>query len=134
MSRGMIIRLSSKLKSISQVEPFAKELKEKYNLNEDVFPKILISVTEAVNNAIIHGNQTDERKQVVLHSKLAGTQLLICVEDEGRGFEPGNVPDPCGAENMDKTGGRGVLIMRSLCDSIHFRNNGATVELIFNIR
>ena len=61
MSRGMIIRLSSKLKSISQVEPFAKELKEKYNLNEDVFPKILISVTEAVNNAIIHGNQTDEK-------------------------------------------------------------------------
>jgi len=134
MSRGTIIRLSSKLKSISLVEPFAKELKQKYNLDEEVFPKILISVTEAVNNAIIHGNNIDENKEVILQSKCTGTQLLICIEDEGKGFEPKNVADPCCADNIEKTGGRGVLIMKSLCDKIHFRNNGSTVELVFNIR
>ena len=130
----MIIRLSSKLKSISQVEPFAKDLKLKYDLSEEIFPKILISITEAVNNAIIHGNLIDENKQVLLHSKLTGGQLLICIEDEGRGFEPKAVPDPCCEENIEKLGGRGVLIMKSLTDGIHFKNNGSKVELIFNIR
>ena len=129
-----MLEIGSSPKCIAELEQFVETISKRYHISEDKYPDILISLTEAVNNAIIHGNQTDERKQVVLHSKLAGTQLLICVEDEGRGFEPGNVPDPCCAENIEKTGGRGVLIMRSLCDSIHFRNNGATVELIFNIR
>jgi len=134
MNTVTVIKLSSRLRSISQVEPFAMELKKKYNLDEEVFPKILISVTEAVNNAIIHGNRVDEKKEVVLQSRCTGRQLLICVEDEGSGFELKNVPDPCCAENIEKAGGRGVLIMKSLSDGIRFKNNGSKVELVFNIR
>lgn len=129
----MNIRLSSKLKSIAKVEHFATNLKAKYNISEEVYPKILISLTEAVNNAIIHGNEVDESKIVRLHSKISGKQLHILVEDEGCGFEPNNIPDPCNEENIWKCGGRGVMIMRSLTDRVQFKNNGSCVELIFNI-
>lgn len=129
----MTIRLSSKLKNIIQVETFAYGLKQKYHINDEVFPKILISVTEAVNNAIIHGNQVDESKQVMLYSKLHNRELHILVEDEGHGFEPNNIPDPCTEENIFKCGGRGVMIMKSLTDEVHFKKNGSCVELVFNI-
>ena len=129
-----VIKLSSKLKSITQVEPFANELRLKYNIDDEVFHNILISLTEAVNNAIIHGNQVDENKEVVLQTFLEQNRLTVCVRDEGGGFEVTKVPDPCCKENIEKPGGRGVLIMKSLSDDIHFKNNGSCVEMIFNIR
>ncbi|HMT76510.1 MAG: ATP-binding protein [Saprospiraceae bacterium] len=129
-----VIKLSSKLKSITQVEPFANELRLKYNIDDEVFHNILISLTEAVNNAIIHGNQVDENKEVVLQTFLEQNRLTVCVRDEGGGFEVAKVPDPCCKENIEKPGGRGVLIMKSLSDDIHFKNNGSCVEMIFNIR
>ncbi len=129
-----LIRLSSRLKSVSQVETFAKSLQKEFNIDEEVFPKILISVTEAVNNAIIHGNQIDENKEVVLQSYYKEDKLTICVADEGPGFEVTKVPDPCCKENIEKSGGRGVLIMRTLSDDIRFKNNGSCVEMTFNIK
>ncbi|MCO6462082.1 MAG: ATP-binding protein [Saprospiraceae bacterium] len=134
MKHLTVIKLSSKLKSINQVEPFARELRQKYNLDEEVFHNILISLTEAVNNAIIHGNRIDESKEVILQTFLEKDKLTVCVKDEGPGFEVTKVPDPCRKENIEKPGGRGVLIMKSLSDDIRFKNNGSCVELIFNIR
>ncbi len=134
MKQVNVIRISSRLKSVSEVETFAKTLQREFNLDEEVFPKILISVTEAVNNAIIHGNQIDENKEVTLQSYCKEDKLTICIKDEGPGFEVAKVPDPCCKENIEKPGGRGVLIMRSLSDDIRFKNNGSCVEMTFNIK
>ena len=77
-------------------------------------------MTEAVNNAIIHGNKADIRKYVNIKCKEKTQKIIIRISDEGSGFDPGNVKDPTLPENLEECGGRGVFIMRELSDKIVF--------------
>jgi serine/threonine-protein kinase RsbW len=93
----------------------------------------LISLTEAVNNAIIHGNRKDESKTVKIQLSQAKGHIAIRVSDEGRGFDYQSIPDPTAPENLTKVGGRGVFLMQQLSDRIHFHDNGRTVEMQFRL-
>jgi serine/threonine-protein kinase RsbW len=125
--------LKSDPRKISEVEFFVKKFAKDLDIAEDVFPNILISVTEAVNNAIIHGNQRNSNKDVKIELSTNSAILTIKVSDQGSGFDPGNVPDPTLEENLDKLGGRGVFLIQQLSDNVLFKNNGRTVEMKFNI-
>ena len=94
----------------------------------------MISLTEAVNNAIIHGNGENRSKNVLVaysYQKCSG--LTFEVSDEGSGFDYKSIPDPTRVENLEKCGGRGVFLMKQLSDRIHFANNGRTVIINFNV-
>lgn len=127
----MILRLHSGTSGISELEGYVKKLFEMYNLAPDMYPNILISLTEAVNNAIQHGNLNDTNKTVSIMVTKNQQRLCCIVSDEGSGFDYENLPDPTRPENVEKEGGRGVFLMKQLSDRINFLNNGSTVQLEF---
>ncbi|MEY4133844.1 MAG: ATP-binding protein [Saprospiraceae bacterium] len=128
-----MLKLPSNLNSICEVQPFVDYLARKYPISRDLYPNILISVTEAVTNAIRHGNQCDESKKVEIRTRRISNCIAIRVSDQGCGFDPNDIPDPTCPENLCKCGGRGVFIMQQLSDRIQFCNNGRTVELRFKL-
>ena len=129
----IMLKLNSHPSNIAQVEPFVEKLALQLNLNPDLYGNILISLTEAVNNAIIHGNCGDESKTVEIQLKKQKDKLAILVSDQGCGFNPDTVPDPTASENLLRVGGRGVFLMQQLADHIRYFNNGSTVEMQFKI-
>lgn len=128
-----MLKLSSEPRSIAEVEKFVKKLVQRYRLNDDQHGNILISLTEAVNNAIIHGNCQDRSKQVMVRLRENRGKIAIQVSDEGCGFDYRSIPDPTKGDNLCKCGGRGVFLMQRLSDGISFRNGGRTVEMQFSI-
>ena len=94
---------------------------------------MFLAVLEATNNAVIHGNKEDETKKVRLEIKQENNKLIIVVSDEGNGFDYDNIPDPTLPENIEKPDGRGVFVIRSLADELAFENNGAKMQMIFNL-
>ncbi|MCO6476336.1 MAG: ATP-binding protein [Phaeodactylibacter sp.] len=128
-----MLKLSSNPRNIALVESFVEQVVERYKLSPDVYGNILISLTEAVNNAIIHGNCEDESKTVRIQFRKRKGHLAVRVTDEGCGFDYQSVPDPTAPENLLQVGGRGVFLMQQLSDSVEFHNNGSTVEMQFKI-
>jgi serine/threonine-protein kinase RsbW len=125
------IEIPSLAENIRMIESFIDNAKEKYHLNDDIYGNIMIAVTEAVNNAIKHGNRNDSSKNVALSLSLAEGLIKFKVEDEGSGFDYHNLPDPTTADNLEKPGGRGIFLMKHLADEVEFADNGKVVELSF---
>ena len=125
------INIPSLAENIRIVESFIDNAKEKYELTDDLYGNIMIAVIESVNNAILHGNQTDKQKNVHLTAQLDEGEILFSISDEGPGFDYDDLPDPTSPENVEKVGGRGIFLMKNLADEIHFKNEGRTVELTF---
>lgn len=115
------------------MESFVRDMVARLNIDENLYPNILISLTEAVNNAMIHGNQMDEHKVVVVSCKGYKHQIQFIISDEGSGFDPVKVPDPTSADRLELEGGRGVHLMKSLTDQIDFVDQGRTVKLMWKI-
>jgi serine/threonine-protein kinase RsbW len=120
--------------NISIAEKLIDDVCLKYNVDEDNYGNILIAVTEAVNNAINHGNQQDPTKKVFMAvDYLSDRSLKFTITDEGKGFDYALLPDPTDPENIEKISGRGVFLMKNLADSIEFSNDGKTVEMRFRL-
>jgi len=127
------IEIPSLSENIRMIESFIDNAKEKFNLNDDIYGNIMIAVTEAVNNAIKHGNKNESGKNVTLALSLEEGLIKFKVEDEGIGFDYQNLPDPTAPENIEKPGGRGIFLMKHLSDEVDFREKGKVVELSFYI-
>jgi serine/threonine-protein kinase RsbW len=128
-----MLKLYSNHGSVSEVEPFVEELVTKFRLDPEKKSDILVSLTEAVTNAIVHGNGEVETKTVKVKTKKDKGCLSLQVMDEGGGFDYNNLPDPTSPENLCRCGGRGVYIMKQLADNLIFHNNGSTVEMQFKL-
>lgn len=127
------IQVPSLPDNIRIIESFIDNAKEKFQLNDDIYGNIMISVTESVNNAIKHGNQNQKSKNVSISLDLSDSQLKFKIKDEGVGFDYNNLPDPTAPENIEKPGGRGIFLMKHLADEVIFSNSGSVVELVFYI-
>lgn len=125
------IQIPSLPENIRIVESFIDNVKEKYSLDDDIYGNIMIAVTESVNNAILHGNKSDNRKNVSLKLALESSQIKFIVKDQGAGFDFQNLADPTLPENLDKPGGRGIFLMKNLSDEVNFKDEGSTAELSF---
>ncbi len=132
-AQQVMLKLPSDPRNITVVESFIQKVAEKYRLSPDQYGNIRLSITEAVNNAIIHGNHEDHSKNVCIELRKSKNTIAIRVSDEGCGFDYNNLPDPTAPENLCKCGGRGVFLMRHCADRIAFRNNGSTVEMQFKL-
>ena len=133
MSSKTMLRLASDPKNIARIETFVEGLVDRYQITPDVYGNILISLTEAVTNAIRHGNHNDSSKNVSVQLRKDKDRIAFLISDEGGGFDFDCLPDPTAPENLLKIGGRGVFLMRQLSDDIVFSENGSTVEIRFNI-
>ncbi len=127
------LELPSCVSSICELERFVDAVTKRYRINKEKYPDILISLTEAVNNAIVHGNKKDIRKYVKIYMNKTPGSLTFIISDEGNGFNPMSVPDPTIPENINCCGGRGVFLMKQLADRVHYHNNGSTVEISFEL-
>ena len=134
MAETKSLEINSKIENISLVERMIDDICEEYGVGEDYYGNILIAMTEAVNNAISHGNRLDEDKMVRIKFSVEEDAMKFIIEDEGPGFDYENLPDPTAPENIEKPNGRGVFLMKNLADEIEFDETGATVELSFNFK
>lgn len=125
------IRIESRISNLGIVEKAIDTLTREAGINRDNYGKILVSVMEAVNNAIIHGNKSDETKFVEVEMSLDYNYLEVTVKDEGKGFRPYEVPDPTMPENIEMVNGRGIYLMKSLTDEIEFNKKGNIVRMTF---
>lgn len=125
------IEFASKGDNITIVERLVDELCEKHNVQEEHYGNILIALTEAVNNAIYHGNKQDPSKKVLVQYSADPDSFFFRIEDDGPGFDYENVPDPTSPENLEKPNGRGVFLMKHLSDELEFLDDGRIVELKF---
>lgn len=125
------IQVPSIIENIRMIESFIDNAKERFQLDDDIYGNIMIAVTEAVNNAIKHGNSGDRSKNVSLSLFLNESMIKFIVKDEGRGFNYENLPDPTAPENLEKIGGRGIFLMKHLSDEVQFKEQGRVVELSF---
>ncbi|WP_187263438.1 ATP-binding protein [Pontibacter beigongshangensis] len=127
------IQIPSIIENIRVIESFIDNSKEEFEFEDDIYGNIMVAVTETVNNAIRHGNKFDKDKLVYLSLEIEDNQLRFEIEDEGPGFDFESLPDPTAPENLENPGGRGIFLMRNLCDEVNFLDNGKKVQLIFNI-
>lgn len=88
-----------------------------------------LALEEAVVNAVKHGNRDDQSKRVRVFIRIGRGRVVAEVEDEGEGFDPGRVPDPTASENLERPGGRGLLMMKHYATWVRFRGRGNRVTL-----
>ena len=119
------------IENIQVIESFIDNAKEDFEINDDMYGNIMISVTECISNAIIHGNQSNAAKMVHLELQMQQGLLKCSIEDEGSGFDYSDLPDPTEPENIEKLGGRGIFLMRNLSDDVKFEENGKKTILSF---
>ncbi len=132
-AKGERLDITSSSDNIRLVERLVEDVCDVFNVNEDSFGNILIAVTEAVNNAIYHGNNGNPDKHIKIGFESAEKKIKFSVLDEGNGFDYDNLPDPTDPLNIDKPHGRGVFLMKNLADKVEFNKNGQEVMLTFNV-
>jgi len=127
------LKLPSDPSCICEVEHFVQRLVTRLKIDPNLYPNILISLTEAVNNAMQHGNRFDDRKKILVSYRQQPHMIRLIISDEGSGFDPFTIPDPTSVDRVEEEGGRGVYLMKQLTDEIHFLDQGRTVELMWRI-
>jgi serine/threonine-protein kinase RsbW len=121
--------LKSERHSITHIEPILADLRSRFAIDDTVFYNIMIAVTEAVNNAINHGNKLDPSKKVQFNVEADNEKIYIYVKDEGNGFNPQEIDDCLEPENLLKASGRGVFIIRELMHEVKIRSNSSGTEV-----
>ena len=127
------IEIPSLQENIRMIESFIDNAKERFELEDDIYGNIMIAVTEAVNNAIKHGNCNRKADNVSLTLFIDENSIRFEIKDQGEGFDYENLPDPTAPENLSKPGGRGIFLMKQLSDDVTFKDNGSKVLLEFYI-
>lgn len=128
------LTLRSTPKSISRVEKFLAKISKVVGLDEIQMHKVMVSLTEAVNNAIVHGNKSVIEKRVVVQCEVLPGWLLFLITDQGKGFRPEHIRNPLKEENLYRENGRGIFLMRTLMDKVEFEHlpGGEQVRLWLN--
>lgn len=117
------------MESVSEVEAAADKLATEAGLDEDERFRVAMAVREAAVNAVLHGNDYDPAKQIRASFENTGKSLVITITDEGKGLDPETIPDPLAPENLLRGTGRGIFLIRSLMDEVHFRQLHPGTEL-----
>lgn len=108
--KSIKIAIPSLIENITIIESFIDNAREKFRINDDIYGNIMISVTECVSNAIMHGNKEDKKKTVRMEIRFLDDQIKFIIEDEGEGYDYQHLNDPTSPENLEKSGGRGCLL------------------------
>ena len=125
------LTIRSNPQHIGKVESFLNKVNRTLHLDEIQFHKLMVSVTEAVNNAIIHGNKSNPLKKVFVRCEIRPGWLVLFVSDQGKGFKVDRVSSPIKDENVLKDSGRGIFLMKTLMDKVTFdvSSSGVQVQL-----
>jgi len=102
----------------------------RFGYSEDAAFDIHLALSEAMANAVKHGNRGDPSKRIKVRYSISPARAVILVRDQGDGFDPSIIPDPTKADHLPLTSGRGIMLMRAYMSEVHYRRNGTEVCLI----
>lgn len=134
LAENQKLLIPSKSENIVLIEKMVDDVCDLFDIKEDLYGHILVALTEAVNNAIQHGNKSDPDKNIEISFKIRNNKIYFIVKDSGTGFDYNNVPDPTDPGNIEKPTGRGIFLMKHLADNVTFQDNGSKVILEFNLK
>lgn len=113
---GVLNHLSERLTRMGIIEPDSIE--------------VVVALDEAIVNAIKHGNGYDPAKRVTVVAEISTRSATFTIEDEGDGFRPQDVPDPCAPENLLRTSGRGLLLINNIMDEVRYNERGNVLTMV----
>ncbi|HXM20774.1 MAG TPA: ATP-binding protein [Terriglobales bacterium] len=127
--------LDSTLETVDNAEQTASRIAAETGFGEDEVMQISMAVREAAVNAVLHGNAYDPGKKVRLDFERIGSDLIITIRDQGKGLDLDKIPDPLAPENLLKTSGRGIFLIRSFMDEvqIHPSQTGTEIKLVKHV-
>jgi serine/threonine-protein kinase RsbW len=128
------LELESDPNNLITVEEFVNYFAKDLGIDEDKMNGLMLSVTEATTNAIIHANKSDINKKVLIDVYINKGILTIVVKDEGKGFDPSKIPDPTAPENLLKDSGRGLYLMRVYMDALDYNVTPTGTETILTLK
>jgi len=115
------VTLETQLESVDRAESIVMEVAQAAGFGEDDIHKLGMSVREGVINAYNYGNAQDPQKKIHLVVEFESERMVVHILDEGRGFELSEIPDPLAEENLLRTSGRGIFLMRAFMDELAVR-------------
>src|SRR5688572_15217595 len=119
------LEFNSAFEMVDFVQVVSDHVGRTAGLDDDSLHWMGVAIRECVVNAIKHGNRSDASKHVFVEfetaSRASGPELMICVRDQGEGFDPDLVADPLAPENLLKSSGRGIFLIRSFMDDVQLR-------------
>jgi serine/threonine-protein kinase RsbW len=131
VDQELILELPNDIRSIEHAVEYVTQhcstccdYARRFNLN------FRVGLTEALSNAMLYGNRSDPQKRVRVEVDIKVEEVAVRVTDQGSGFDPTTVPDPTLPDNISKTGGRGIFLMRALMDEVRFNDLGNSVTLV----
>jgi len=129
------LEVNSDPNNLITVEEFVNYFCKDVQLPEEKLSDVLLAVTEATTNAIIHANKSDINKKVTIDAEVLDSKLIINVKDEGEGFDPTDIPDPTEPENLLRDHGRGIFLMRVYMDDLKYTRTptGMLITLTLNL-
>jgi serine/threonine-protein kinase RsbW len=133
--RRVSYTLDSTLETVDSAEETASRIAAETGFDEDEVARIAMAVREAAVNAVLHGNAYDPEKKVRLDFERTSGDLVITIRDQGKGLDLSLIPDPLSPENLLKTSGRGIFLIRSFMDEveIHPSQTGTEIKLIKHV-
>jgi len=128
------LEIESTPNNLITVEEFVNFFSIELGLDREKINGLLLAITEATTNAIIHGNKNNKLKMVRIYVFVDGSNLTIMIKDQGKGFDPSIVPDPTDAENLLKDSGRGLYLMRVYMDGLTYNQTPEGTETILSLK
>jgi serine/threonine-protein kinase RsbW len=114
---------------VDSAEEKATRIAAELGFADDEVMQISMAVREGAVNAVLHGNGYDAGKKVTLAFERTAEDLVIIIRDQGKGMDLSKIPNPLAPENLLKTSGRGIFLMRSFMDVVEIRPSQTGTEL-----
>ena len=128
-----ILKINSGSVTLHEIETFIEDIFKSFGLSHTDFNRSMLCVKEAVTNSIVHGNKLDGNKQVSIMAYKCNKYLYFKIIDEGEGFDYSQISDPTSEENILKESGRGLFLIKNVCDGFSFKDKGKVLEIKINI-
>ena len=123
------LTLGSTLESVDTVGLTAEDFARRSGFDPDTASNIVMAVREAAINAVMHGNGYNPAKSITASFETNSDSLIVRIGDQGPGLDTSILPDPLAPENLLRGSGRGIFLIRSFMDEVHFRQLHPGTEL-----
>lgn len=131
MSRQIFrLKLKSTHEESEKVPDFVIDIQKMCKLNDEITGNLMLLLSEAVTNAIEHGNEFDPKKFAEIEVEITENEIVASVKDEGAGFKPSDQENPLDQENLLKDSGRGVFLLKELSDGMEYLDNGTQLRFL----